>query len=88
MVSADFTICTIERREVSTNLPDGLVFDAIFGGVPQTATPAPLLTLAGVMSLLLALALYAYQRRRVRVTSTIARLSAVDAAVRAARRVC
>ena len=76
------------KTALPTNLPDGLAFDAIFGGVPQTATPAPLLTLAGAMSLLLALALYAYQRRRVRVTWTIARLSAVDAAVRAARRVC
>ncbi len=76
------------KSELPTNLPDGLAFDAIFGGVPQTATPAPLLTLAGAMSLLLALALYAYRRRHVRVTSTLARLSAVDATVRAARRVC
>jgi LPXTG-motif cell wall-anchored protein len=71
-----------------TNLPDGLAFDSIFGGVPQTATPAPLLTLAGAMSLLLALVLYAYRRRQVRVTSTLARLSVIDATVRAARRVC
>jgi Ca-activated chloride channel family protein len=76
------------KTALPTNLPEGLAFDAIFGGVPQTATPAPLLTLAGAMSLLVALVLYVYQRRRLRVTSTIARLSAVDAAARAARHVC
>jgi Ca-activated chloride channel family protein len=79
---------TPTKSALPTNLPDGLAFDSIFGGVPQTATPAPLLTLAGAMSLLLALALYAYRRRRVRLAPTIARLSAIDATVRAARRVC
>ena len=76
------------KSALPTNLPDGLAFDAIFGGMPQTATPAPLLTLAGSISLLLALALYAHQRRRVRAMSITARLSVVDAAARAARRVC
>jgi Ca-activated chloride channel homolog len=76
------------KTALPTNLPDGLAFDAIFGSVPQTATPAPLLTLAGTISLVLAFVLYAYRRRQVRVSSTAARLSAVDATARAARRVC
>ena len=39
-----------QKTMLPVNLPDGLVYDAIFG-VPQTATPAPLLTVAGALTL-------------------------------------
>ena len=75
-----------QKTMLPVNLPDGLVYDAIFG-VPQTATPAPLLTVAGTLTLLLALALYLAQQRRARKT-TREPLNNVDRIANAARRVC
>ena len=68
-----------------TNLPDGLAYGAIFG-VPQTATPAPLLSVAGALSLLLALGLYLTQHRGARKAREP--LNHVDRIANAARRVC
>jgi len=69
------------------NAPQGLAFDAI-AGVPQTASPAPLLTLAGVLMLLLAGAFQFAQRRAVSARVGYAQLRRVDAIASAARRVC
>jgi len=55
------TIAT--KSALPTNLPEGLDHGAIFGGLPQTATPAPLLFVAGLAALLLAWTLVALQRR-------------------------
>jgi Ca-activated chloride channel family protein len=75
-----------KKSALPTNLPDGLSYNAIFG-VPQTATPAPLLTVAGALALLLALALYLVQQRGARKT-THEPLNSVDRIANAARRVC
>jgi Ca-activated chloride channel homolog len=74
-----------KKSALPTNLPDGLAYDAIFG-VPQTATPAPLLTIAGALTLLLALGLYLAQHRGARKTREP--LNNVDRIANAARRVC
>jgi Ca-activated chloride channel family protein len=42
---------------VPVNLPAGMVYEKIFGGLPQTATPGPLYLLVGLASLALALLL-------------------------------
>jgi len=55
------TIAT--KSALPTNLPEGLDHGAIFGGLPQTATPAPLLFVVGLAALLLAWTLVALQRR-------------------------
>jgi Ca-activated chloride channel family protein len=51
------------RSAVAGNLPEGQVHEAIFGGLPQTATPASLGTLLGIAALLLAAALARATRR-------------------------
>ncbi len=66
------------RTALPTNVPEGLAF----GGLPQTATPAPLLIALGLAALLVAAALYAAARPAQRAAP------ALDAAVHAARRVC
>jgi Ca-activated chloride channel family protein len=53
----------LKRSLLPTNLPEGQSYDAIFGGLPQTATPAPLLILAGMLALMLAAILHALARR-------------------------
>jgi Ca-activated chloride channel family protein len=68
----------LKSSAMPTNLPEGL---AMFGGLPQTATPASLRIALGLVALLLAGALYAGQRAS-------RRPPALDAAVHAARRVC
>jgi Ca-activated chloride channel family protein len=75
-----------KKSALPTNLPDGLAYDAIFG-VPQTATPAPLLTVAGALALLLALGLYLTQHRDAWKTPRET-LSHVDSIANAARCVC
>ncbi len=45
------------RTALPHNMPEGLDFDAIAVGLPRTATPAPLLIVAGFCTLLLALAI-------------------------------
>jgi len=74
-----------QKTALPTNLPDGLVYEAMFG-VPQTATPAPLLTVAGALTLLLALGLYLTLHRGARKTRQP--LNDVDRIANAARRVC
>jgi Ca-activated chloride channel homolog len=74
-----------QKTALPTNLPDGLVYNAIFG-VPQTATPAPLFIVAGALTLLLALGLYLTQQRGAR--NTRKPLNDVDRIANAARRVC
>jgi Ca-activated chloride channel family protein len=39
-------------QTVPVNLPAGMVYSKVFGALPQTATPAPLLVLAGGLLLL------------------------------------
>src|SRR5207302_1597336 len=75
----------VQKTALPTNLPAGLAYDAIVG-VPQTATPAPLLTVAGALTLLLALGLYFMQHRGARKTREPIRN--VDRIANAARRVC
>ena len=77
-----------KKSALPTNLPEGENHAAIFGGLPQTATPGPLLLLAGALALLLAAMLAAGRRlaRGRRVAQDAVRI--VDAAVHAARRVC
>ena len=81
---------TLAKSALPTNLPEGLVFGAIFGGVPQTATPAPFLTLAGGLALSLAAALGMLSRglRRRAAADDRSLIGAIERAVRAARRVC
>jgi Ca-activated chloride channel homolog len=76
------------KTAMATNLPEGLTFGANIGGVPQTATPAPLLMLAGSLSLLLAFALYGWQKRTGPLEPQTAALRAMHMAVVAARRIC
>jgi len=87
------------RSAVPGNLPAGLSFDAI-GGVPQTATPAALELLVGLLLLASALGLHAARRRRtplaVRVAGVVPAataphvdpLRALQAVAHAARRIC
>jgi Ca-activated chloride channel family protein len=75
-----------QKAALPTNLPEGLAADAI-QSVPQTATPAPLLTIAGALALLLALALYLTQRRSPRMNWREP-LRSVDRIANAARHVC
>jgi Ca-activated chloride channel family protein len=72
---------------VPGNLPEGLAYDAIFGGLPQTATPAGLEMTVGALLLALALLGYAALARRGRVVEPDA-LHRLHAAVRAARGTC
>jgi len=76
-----------KKTALPTNAPQGLAFDAI-AGFPQTATPAPLLTLAGVLMLLLAGAFQFARRLGVSAGVGYTPLRRVDAIVSAARRVC
>jgi hypothetical protein len=67
------------------SLPEGIAFDTITG-VPQTATPAPLLIAVGVLMLLLGSGVHVARLRGRRVAP--AQIRRVDALVAAARRVC
>jgi Ca-activated chloride channel family protein len=71
------------------NLPEGLSYDAIFGGLPQTATPAELEMIVGALLLATAALAWAALRRRDR--SGAAQpdaLARLHAAARATRRTC
>ena len=74
-----------KKSALPINLPEGLAFDAITG-IPQTATPAPLLIAAGVLMLLLGGGVHFARRRGLRVAP--AQIRRVDAMAAAARRVC
>ena len=52
-----------KKSALPTNMPEGLGFNAI-AGLPQTATPAPLMIVAGVLTLVLALMIHLAKRRR------------------------
>ncbi len=53
----------LHTRNVPTNLPHGWNYEAVFGGLPQTATAAQLHRLIGAMLLLLVGMFYALRRR-------------------------
>ena len=44
----------VTTSAVPTNLANGMSYDAVFGGLPQTATPAPRMALVGLSLLLIA----------------------------------
>ncbi len=44
----------VTTSAVPTNLANGMSYDAVFGGLPQTATPAPRMALVGLALLLIA----------------------------------
>lgn len=50
--------------DVPVNLPDGMVHEAVFGELPQTATPARLHFVLAVVALVLALSMLLATRRR------------------------
>lgn len=54
----------LHTRNLPTNLPHGWNYEAVFGGLPQTATAAQLQRLIGVVLMLLAGLVYALRRRR------------------------
>jgi len=74
------------------NLPDGLAYDAFYGGLPQTATPAAAQLLAGALLMLAALGGWLAMRRRavasVSATHPVDPMHVLDALARAARRIC
>jgi Ca-activated chloride channel family protein len=57
------------RGALATNLPHGMSYDAVFGGLPQTATPAPLMMSIGIAALLIALFAWRARARVVRVSA-------------------
>lgn len=74
------------RKALPGNLPEGLSYDAIFGGLPQTATAAELELIVGTLLLASALLGCAKVRRRERAPPHV--LRNLQAAVRATRRTC
>jgi len=86
------------KSAVPGNLPAGLTFDTI-GGVPQTATPAALEILVGLLLLGTALAMHVARRRRATVVARVPDgplgptvrhdpMRALQAVAHAARRIC
>lgn len=55
---------TALKTRLPGNLPEGLAYDAFYGGLPQTATPAALELMLGALLMLTALAGYALTRPR------------------------
>jgi Ca-activated chloride channel family protein len=76
-----------KRTALPTNAPAGSAFGAI-AGVPQTATPAPLLIMAGALMLLLAAAFQVAKRRAISAEIRRTPSQRMDAIVAAARRIC
>lgn len=54
----------LHKRGVPVHLPAGWSYSKVFGGLPQTATPAALQMLSGILLLLLCVAAYAATRYR------------------------
>ncbi len=54
---------------LATNLPHGMSYEAVFGGLPQTATPAPLMALSGICALLVAVLAWRARSRIASVSS-------------------
>ena len=78
-----------QKASLPGNLPDGLVYDAFYGRLPQTATPAELEMLVGAALLLVSLAGLAFaSRRRARVTTAPEAWQKLLDAARAARLTC
>ena len=76
-----------KKSALPTNMPEGLGFNAI-AGLPQTATPAPLMIVAGALTLVLALMVHLAKRRRFVAGSRRTPAQRMDAIAAAARRVC
>ena len=76
-----------KKTALPTNAPAGSAFGAI-AGVPQTATPAPLLIVAGALMLLLAAAFQVAKRRTISVEMRRTPSQRMDAIAAAARRIC
>ena len=80
-----------QKSMLPGNLPEGLAYEAFYGGLPQTATPAAAQLLAGALLMLAAFAGWLAMRRRA-VVPALAHagdpLRVLDALTRAARRVC
>ena len=76
-----------KKTALPTNPPEGSAFGAI-AGVPQTATPAPLLIMAGALMLLLAAAFQVVNRRTIREDMRPTPSQRMDAIAAAARRIC
>ena len=72
-----------QKTAMPGNLPEGLAYDAFYGGLPQTATPAALQLIAGALLMLAAVAGWLALRRRAQPA-----LDPIEALARAARRVC
>jgi Ca-activated chloride channel family protein len=81
-----------QKSVLPGNLPEGLAYDAFYGGLPQTATPAAAQLLAGVLLMLAASGVWLATRRRTGATAKAAHrgdpMQLLDALTRAARRVC
>jgi len=75
------------KTALPLNVPEGLAFGAIMG-LPQTASPAPLLTVAGVLMLLLAAAFQFAKPRTIDAEARRRTSQRIDAIAAAARRVC
>jgi Ca-activated chloride channel homolog len=56
----------VKKTAIPGNLPDGQSFEAIFGGLPQTATPAMRDLIVALVAALLGMLLYARARRAAR----------------------
>jgi len=83
----------LQKTAVPGNLPEGLAYDAFYGGLPQTATPAALQLVAGTLLMLAALCGLVATRRRALVVASALHpagdpVRMLDALAHAARRVC
>ena len=76
------------KTSVPGNLPEGLSYDAFYGGLPQTATPAALELVIG--ALLMTITLFGYALARPGTQKRLLRdpLERLDGLTRAARRIC
>jgi Ca-activated chloride channel family protein len=76
------------KSNLPGNLPEGLSYDAFYGGLPQTATPASLELLIGAF--LMTITLLGYALARPRGPGKLQRdpLERLDGLTRAARRIC
>ncbi|HEY4138176.1 MAG TPA: VWA domain-containing protein, partial [Casimicrobiaceae bacterium] len=75
------------KTALPLNAPAGSAFDAI-AGVPQTATPGPLLIVVGALMLLLAAAFQIAKRRTITAHMCRTPSQRMDAIAAAARRIC
>jgi Ca-activated chloride channel family protein len=76
-----------KKTALPMNAPAGSAYAAI-AGMPQTATPAPLLIMVGALMLLLAAAFQVAKRRTIRADMGRTPSQRMDAIAAAARRIC